>query len=356
MKKIIKTASVIVILAASILLTAFVLKRNKINNEKTTAIVAQVNASVAVKTDFVLKQTPDLSFLANGNFEPFQEMTFPAENSGRIISVLVDEGSNVSRGQTLATIKTDQIVVDMQNSNAAYQNALVDMQRYEAAFKTGGVTQQQLDMAKLKVDNTLAQVKQSQISMGNANIKASISGIINKRYIEPGSVVSPGASLFDIVNVSTLKLKVAVNEAQVTGLQVGQTVKVTSSVFPNKQFTGKITFIAPKADNALNFPVEIQIANTVKNEIKAGMYGTAIFTGGRTQTMLLVPRTAFVGSVNNNRVFTIDGNNIAHLKTIMPGRILGDKVEILSGLVEGERVIISGQINLNDGTLVQAIQ
>src|SRR5581483_9060508 len=137
-----------------------------------------------------------------------------------------------------------------------YKNAQADVTRYENAFKTGGVTQQQLDQARLNADNAKAKLEQSRINLGDANIKATISGIINKKHIEPGTVVAPGTALFDIVNVSTLKLNVTVNEAQIPYLQVGKTVKVKASVFPDKTFTGKIAFIAPKADEALNFPVE----------------------------------------------------------------------------------------------------
>jgi len=356
MKKFIKPAIVILILVGCFGLIAFALQSNKKKNEEATATVALENTSVAVKTDIVTQQTHELSFKANGNFEPFQELSFPAENSGRVVSVFADEGTMVHKGQTLAVIRTEQLSVDLQNANASYQNALMDMQRYENAYKTGGVTQQQVDQAKLKVSNTLAQVKQSQINIGNASIRATIKGIVNKRYIEPGSVVAPGTALFDIVNVSSLKLKVTVNEAQITGLKIGDSIKVTSSVFPDKEFTGKITFIAPKADNALNFPVEIQITNTAKNEIKAGMYGTAVFENSKPEPMLLVARTAFVGSVSNNQVFTVDKNNIAHLRKVTAGRIIDDKVEIVNGLTAGETIVTSGQINLADGAKITAVQ
>src|SRR5690606_20722517 len=119
-----------------------------------------------------------------------------------------------------------------------------------------------------------ARLDQAKISYGDASIKSSINGIVNKRNIEPGSVVSPGTVLFELVNVSTLKLKVTVTEQQVAGLKVGTEVPVKASVFADKEFKGKITFIAPKADASLNFPVEIEIANNPGSELKAGMYGS----------------------------------------------------------------------------------
>src|SRR5690606_21601475 len=113
------------------------------------------------------------------------------------------------------------------------------------------------------------------ISFGDATIRSSINGIVNKRMVEHGSVVAPGTPLFELVNVSRLKLRVTVSENQIAGLKVGGPVQVRASVFPDKNFSGKVTFIAPVADETLNFPVEIEIANA-GNQIKAGMYGTAV--------------------------------------------------------------------------------
>jgi RND family efflux transporter MFP subunit len=245
--------------------------------------------------------------------------------------------------------------VDVRNAGANYQTANADVERYENAFKTGGVTQQQLDQARLSLENAKAKLEQSRINLGDANIRATISGIINKRHIEPGAVVSPGTALFDIVNVSTLKLNVTVNEAQVAQLKQGQPVQVKASVFPDKTFSGKITFIAPKADEALNFPVEIGITNNPGNSLKAGMYGTALFDFPNQSSVIMIPRTAFVGSVSSRQVF-VHENGIARLKTVTPGRIIGEKVEILEGLQEGIAVITSGQINLADGSKVSIIQ
>ena len=199
-------------------------------------------------------------------------------------------------------------------------------------------------------------MQQARISVGDTNIKASINGIVNKRFIEPGSVLNAGSPLFDIVNVTKLKLKVNVNESQVASLKLGNTINVKASVYPNVTFSGKISFIAPKADTSLNFPVEIEISNNVANDLKAGMYGTAEFASNQQkQSMMIAPRNAFVGSVSSNQIFVVE-NGVAKLKTVTAGRILGDKVEILNGLSDGEIVIVTGQINLQDGSKVDIIK
>lgn len=351
-----KTLTYVIIGVAVIALIAYILISNKSKNEAETAIVSAKNTAVAVRIDTVKTEKISNAFIANGNFEPSQKLEFAAESAGRVTRVLVDEGSTVRIGQVLAIIEGEKLSVDVQSANAAYQNAVADNERYENAFKTGGVTKQQLDQAKLALSNAKARLSQARISFGDATIKSSINGIVNKRHIEPGSVVASGTALFELVNVSKLKLRVNVSENQIASLKVGSPAKVKASVFPDKEFNGKITFIAPMADATLNFPVEIEIENS-GNIVKAGMYGTANFGGGETQQqpLRIIPRSAFVGSVNSNQVFVVQ-DSVAKLKKIVAGRVFGDKVEVLDGLQDGEIVVTSGQINLTDGTQVSTIK
>ncbi|SDG98290.1 RND family efflux transporter, MFP subunit [Flavobacterium omnivorum] len=351
-----KSILTIVLIVATLGIIAYVLTNNKKENEAKTAIVAEKNASISVKVATVKTEEVSLDFVANGNFAPLQELSFSAEKPGRVVRVLVDEGDRVRIGQTLAIVRSEQITADLQTAQASYQNALTDYSRFENAFKTGGVTKQQLDQAKLSLVTSKSRLQQAKINIGDTNIKATINGIVNKKYVEPGSVLGAGTPLFDIVNVSKLKLKVNVNENQVAGLKLGNSISVTASVYPDAQFSGKITFIAPKSDASLNFPVEIEITNTASNDLKAGMYGTAAFTASKQkQSLMVVPRNSFVGSVSSNEIFVIE-NGTAKLKTVTAGRILGDKVEVLNGLSDGETVIVTGQINLQDGSKVEVIK
>lgn len=352
MKKIIYIIIGVILVGA----VAYTLIGNKEENEENTAIVAQKNTSVAVRVATVTTGKIDADFIANGNFAPAQELNFAAEKPGRVVRVLVDEGARVRIGQTLAIVRSEQISADLQTAQASYQNALTDYSRFENAFKTGGVTKQQLDQAKLSMVTSKLRLQQARVNVGDANIKASINGIVNKKYIEPGSVLNAGTPLFELVNVSSLKLKVNVTENQIAQLKIGSPVKVKASVYPDKEFSGKVTFIAPKADASLNFPIEIEIANNPNNEIKAGMYGTATFGSNASQAAItMIPRKAFVGSVSSNQVFVVN-DSIATLKKIVTGRIFGDQVEVLDGLIDGDVVVTSGQINLSDSTKVSIVK
>jgi RND family efflux transporter MFP subunit len=280
-----------------------------------------------------------------------------SENAGRVTKIYVDEGDRVVKGQVLARIDAEILNTDRETAEAALQNAVRDEARYSSSFSTGGVTQQQLDQARLAVRNAKLRLQSSQRRVNDANIKSPINGIVNKRYIEVGAfVTAQGTQLFELVDVSKLKLKVNVNENQVANLNVGNTVQIKTNVFPADDFSGKITFIAAKADNTLNFPIEIEVANSKANKIKAGMYGTAIFKFPAQAPTITVPRGAFIGSVSSNQIFVLVNGNTAKVRKVVSGRILGDQVEILDGLKEGEIAITSGQINLVDGSPVTPIK
>ncbi|AOM77052.1 efflux RND transporter periplasmic adaptor subunit [Pedobacter steynii] len=354
MKRGIITALVIILAIAGIFL---VLSNNKKKNAAKTAIVAQGSGAISVRTAVIARQAINLDFSANGTFAPNQELNFLSENAGRVTKIYVEEGDRVTKGQPLARIDAEILNTDKETAEANLQNAIRDEARYSSSFKTGGVTQQQLDQAKLAVQNAKLRLQSSQRRVSDANIKSPINGIVNKKYIEVGAFVnSQGTQMFELVDVSRLKLKVSVNESQVANLKVGDQVQIKSNVFPADDYLGKITFIAAKADASLNFPIEIMVENNKKNTIKAGMYGTAIFKFPSQAPSLTIPRGSFVGSVSSNQIFVLGEGNKAVLRKVVAGRILGENVEILDGLKEGETVITSGQINLIDGTPVAPVK
>ena len=318
----------------------------------------QIGQTVKINVNVITasRENIDTDYSANGTFIPKQESKQSSEISGRIVNVLVKEGSRVGAGQVLATIKRDAIEVDVSQAQNNLQNAIADNQRYENAYKTGGVTKQQLDNSRLQLKNAQAALRAQGVRVNDTSVRAGISGTINKKMVEPGMVVAPGTALFEIVNINTLKLSVLVDESQVGRIQIGQTVKINVNVLPEESFSGRITFIAPKSDASLNFPVEIEVQN--RGNLKAGMYATAVFKtnhGAETQNMLTVPAEAFVNGVSSGQLFVVN-NGTAKLIKVTTGKVYGDKVQILSGLNGGEQVITSGQINLDNGSKINIVK
>lgn len=353
-KSIVRVFVTLAVMVGVLLGIMSILNKNKAANQAATAEVAKTNPAVAVRVDTAAVRKLDISHTANGIFIPKQEVSVGAETGGRIVSVSVKEGDFVKAGQTLAIIEGNKQNVNVANAQANLENAKMNLERYEAAFATGGVTQQQLDAMRLQYESALNNLKSAKLIAGDVAIRTSVSGIVNARKIEPGSYVNLGTIAFDIVNISSVKLRVHVDEKNVINLKVGQPVQVTVSVIPDKTFTGRITFIAPKAEGGLNFPVEVEIPNP-GNELRAGMYGTAHFGKGQMEDVLVVPRAAFVGSVSDNKVFVVENGKAVERK-VQSGRSFGDYIEIIDGIKADEQVIVSGQVNLFNNTPIQIIK
>jgi len=351
-----KTLIYIIVAAVLIGLAAYKIAGNKEKQTQEVKEVAKQVDKINVNVVTVSRENIDTDYSANGTFIPKQESNQSSEISGRIVSVLVKEGSRVGAGQVLATIKKDAIEVDVTQAQNNLQNAIIDNQRYENAFKTGGVTKQQLDNSRLQLKNAQAAVRAQGVKINDTSVRAGISGTINKKMVEPGMVVAPGTALFEIVNINSLKLSVLVDESQIGKIQIGQEVPIKVNVLPEDSFVGRITFIAPKSDASLNFPVEIEVQN--KGNLKAGMYATATFktnNGAETQNMLTVPAEAFVNGVSSGQLFVVQ-NGVAKLIKVTVGKVYGDKVQVLSGLKGGEQIVTSGQINLDNGSKVNIIK
>ncbi|MDW9378911.1 efflux RND transporter periplasmic adaptor subunit [Chryseobacterium sp. JV558] len=351
-----KTLIYIIVAAVLVGLAAYKIAGNKEKQTKEVQEVAKQVDKINVNIVTVTRENIDTDYSANGTFIPKQEMNQSSEIAGRIVNVLVKEGSRVSAGQVLATIKRDAIEVDISQAQNNLQNAVIDNQRYENAYKTGGVTKQQLDNSRLQLKNAQVAVRAQGVRVNDTSIRAGISGTINKKMVEPGTVVSVGTSMFEIVNINSLKLSVLVDESQVGRIALGQEVPINVNVLPEDSFSGRITFIAPKSDATLNFPVEIEVQN--KGNLKAGMYATATFKtnhGAETQNMLTVPAEAFVNGVSSGQLFIVN-NGTAKLIKVQTGKVYGDKVQILSGLNGGEQVITSGQINLDNGSKINIVK
>ncbi len=349
MKKILLYSALVI---AAIALIMWKLNSNKKQNAERAAIVKEsTSGAVPVLTQVAALTTFDQAFTANGNFEAVNQIDFSAESAGRITQLMAKEGTQVRAGQVLAKIDNQVVSADLEIAQANVNAARTDMERYQKALATGGVTQKQVDDMTLQYRNAQAKLTQARKNTSNALLKSPIDGVINAKYVEVGTYLSAGTKIFQIVNISRLKLVVNVPESQVVSLRVGQEVPVTTNVFPEVTYKGKITFIAAKGDATLNYPVEVEIANIPGKELKAGMYGTASFELPKQEPALLIPRAAFYSGVSNNAVFVLQDGKAASRK-VTSGRVFGDLVEVRDGLKEGETVITSGQVNLTDGTPV----
>lgn len=348
MKKIIYPLLGIALIAAIV----WILNANKKANRQDTALASAVTTDVPVQMDVVKELPFNLSFTSNGTLEPIRELAFVSDVAGRVINILADEGTHVSKSQVLIQADDEMLKADFIASEAAYKALKADLDRFSNANKQGGVTDQQLETIRTQYIAAESRYITSKRRLADSKIKAPIAGTINKRYVEVGAYLNPGARLFDIIDDSQLKVWCNVTERQVLLLQKGQKVNILCNTLPNETYTGTVTFISLKSDRTLNYPLEIILDGRDKNDLKAGMYVNVNFNSKEEKKGILIPRNAITGSVKSAKVFMVKNGTVKE-QDVVVGNMADRNVEILKGLQAGDSIVTAGLINVSDGVKVR---
>ena len=329
------------------------LNENKKIIDEQSAPRKEVVIEVPVTTQKVSTTMLMDSLVINGTFQAKKELTVVAESSGRITQLLVEEGQYVSRGQTIARIDDSSIRAQLSTINAQLEKAKNDVASFERLLKAGAVSQQQFEEMKLGRKNIEASLAAVEQQLEYTILKNPMPGVIQSLPVEEGSFVAPGSPVATVVDISSLKMTVQVPEKDVVKLKRGQKVKIKTDVYPDKTFQGTITLIAVQADAARKFNVEVELPVTSQYPLKPGMFGTvSIQTSTEPVETIFIQRKAIAGSIQSPTVYVVR-NGKAEYRPIFIARLMGDQVEITEGLEEGEEVILTGQINLTDGSPVR---
>ncbi len=350
--------SIIVILIAVVagaLAISWKLKQNKATMQANAELSQQRNSFIPVSVAPVEKKSFSGDFAVNGTFMPSKQVMVISDVNGRITSLKIDDGTYVQKGQVMLVVDNKYFQNEMKINRLNLQKAEKDLARLANLINDGGVTQQQYDEAKTGVESLKIGIESLQKRIDDTYVKAPISGTINNMRIEDGSYLAPGTPVANIVSINPLRLDVFLTEDQVVTAKKGQRVKVTADVARGREFSGVITFVDVQADMTKRFPVQIEVANAGASLIKAGMNGKVQFSAAAPVATLAIPRSAFVGSVLDGKVYVVE-KNTARLRQVRAGESYGDYVEVLEGLSAGETVVRSGQSGLSDGVEVKVVE
>ncbi len=351
MKKRIIIILVIVVLIAAIALKLASNKKTIYDKKKPTLTS---NVAIPVNTVVVGLLDANNQLVKTGNLIPFKEADIMAISSGKLVSVNFSLGSMVSQGGVVAQVDNRTLQLNLEQARLSKDKSDKDYKRYKTLLEGEAATEVNYQDAKLSSENAGNQIELIQKQMADNNIKSPVSGQVVSKTKEAGEFVNPGTVLGHVVDISQLKVNVLVGEKDAYTLQAGQKVIVTTDIYPDAKFEGKITFISGQGDATHNYQVEILLQNNGQHKLKAGTFVYADFARESQQKLMLIPRSALVESLKNPFVYVIE-NGKAVVRKISVGREFGDQIEVLTGLQEKEQVITAGQVNIKEGTLVKGI-
>jgi multidrug efflux pump subunit AcrA (membrane-fusion protein) len=326
---------------------------------------------------------------------------------GTVISLRAREGDKVSVGQVLIEIDNRDANAQLQKAEAGLRQAqegldeveqainaaksaqaaaesnrrLADSTyaRYQSLFGRKSVSPQEFDEAKAKremaeaearrADDTLkmlaakrqqalagiaqakAEVANGQVFVSYASITSLISGVVVAKHTEVGSTAAPGAPLLTIEDGSRYRLEAAVEESQLGKIAMGQRAHVRIDALGADDMEGGVSEITPVAD-PMSRSYTVKIDLPARQSLRSGLYGVARFASGQRQA-ILIPQKAVAQRGQLAGVFVVDDVGVARLRLIKTGKSCGESVEALSGLSDGERIVVDGLANVRDGVKVQ---
>ena len=347
MKKII----IIVVILTILALIVFRLSTNykKINATKDVSTDLEY---VSVNVSPVLKMSINDSLQLTGYMEAFSKIDVAADAQGTITSLNAALGQEKSKGSIIATIDDKLKKLAVQTASISVAKLKKDLERNNNLYIGGTITEQQLNDAQNSYDNAEIQLEQAEKQLSYATIKSPISGVITKKQVEEGEYINIGSPIVTIIDISRLRIKLNVSESNVYQFKLNDKATITTAVYPGITFEGTISFISSQGDDSHNYPVEIVIPNNSKYPLKSGTFAKAMIKLPVEAEAAYIPRESLLGSITDAEVYVAE-NNKAILKKIVVGNGNDKFIKVISGLKEGEEVIINGQINLSENKAIK---
>lgn len=346
-----KRLIIIIVVAVGLVgLTAMKLMSNQAAVKK-KIYIHDSEAAVLVEETAPSIHTFESAFSYLGTFEPVRQNTIGSDASGKIIRLNVEEGDRVSQGQVIAKIDDEMLQLQLENAEVNIEGQKNDDIRYTNLAKDNAVPGVQVEKTKLGLKSAEIQKKQLQKQLRSTNITAPFSGVITKKLVDLGSVIGGGSQIVEITDISSLKLTVSVPERDILKFKLNQDVSIKADIYGDRTFNGKVTNVSVQADKSHNFKVQITVKNA-QQDLMAGMYGSVSLVNSKSITALSIPRKALVGSSKNPQVYVIR-NGKAVLTSFNAGTSDGEYIEVISGLSKTDKIVIKGQVNLQNNSNVK---
>jgi membrane fusion protein, multidrug efflux system len=335
-----------------IVLIAYKLSANKKKIDEKKNKSAETTVRIPVKVATAHEQLLELTMIKTGSVAPFKEVKALALSAGILRHVRFELGDHVTEGQVLAVMDKRTLQLDLQKAETHAAKLENDLKVYTELWLGKAATQEKVTGISKDYQDAVNQVNQVKKSIDDASIKAPISGIISVKSVEQGMYINGGGEIATVINLSKAKVAVHLTENEVYQVVQGQPVKITTDVYPDKVFSGSVSFISPQADATHNYSVEIMMNNTERSLLRSGTFVYVDFSKSTTEKILAIPREALLESTRNASVYIVS-DSVVHQKAIQTGKEVNGNIQVLEGLRAGDVVVTSGQINLKEGSAVR---
>jgi RND family efflux transporter MFP subunit len=275
---------------------------------------------------------------------------------GTVEKVLVDEGQNVSKGQLLA-------VMNSENYQNAYQMALSKenqakdaFTRLEPVYKNGSLPEVKFVEVQTGLQMAKSAVLISKKNLDDTKLYAPTNGIIGRRMLEPGMSVLPGNPVFQLVKIEKVNANVPVPENEIAGIKKGQKAQVQVSALGDQKFEGEVKEIGVLS-NPLSHTYRVKVElNNPEQRLKPGMVCQVTIDDPTLENQIVVPLSAVQTDSHGEKfVFVATSGKVAK-RAIETGPLVNNGVVINNGLSSGDLIITEGYQKINVNTPIQIVR
>jgi membrane fusion protein (multidrug efflux system) len=274
-----------------------------------------------------------------------------SKNANTVTAIRFEEGSRVRRGQVLVELDSAEIRAEVAQAEAALAESEGQFRRSRTLAADQALSASQLETVEATLKANRARLAAAQARLEDTVIRAGFDGRAGLRNVSVGALVPPGTVITTLDDTSTIKLNFTVPEANLFVLEKGLEVTADTVGLPGRVFRGKITQIDTRVDPvSRSILVRAELPNP-DGQLRPGMFMTVRLTG-KEAPALVVPEGAIVPEQGLAYVYVVEDGRVAR-REVRTGRRRPGEVEILDGLVEGERVVVEGTLNVSDGVAVR---
>ena len=322
--------------------------------KKKQAQVDDTQKKVLVKTDVSQTQTVARTVDFTANLQAYKQNFVTPAVAARIEKIYVEVGDRVTEGQILVDLDKNQY-----NTYALQlANAESNLARMKPVYDAGGISKQQID----ELETSISVLKENVSNLEtNLQLRSPLTGIVTGRYNEVGDLytMSPnaagGVGVLQVMEMDRLKATVSVPEQYFPNVYMKMPVRVVADIYPDKEFSGEVTRIAPSINPMTrSFEVEVTIPNKSLT-LRPGMFARTTFNMAEVEGVTVLDLTVQKQAGTNERFVFVAKDGKAERRVVVPGRQVGDRIEVLSGVEAGEEVVVAGMARLRDGVEVEIV-
>lgn len=314
---------------------------------------------IAVTADMAHEDSWTQELKAVGTLKAVNGVDVTVATAGLVKDILFQSGSQVAKGQVLVRLDTDVERADLASAAAERSLAATQEDRSRKLAGAGHVAQSALDKAEAELKVKDAKVAQLAAQIARKTVTAPFGGTLGVRKVDVGQYLQPGQPVATLQDLSSLRIEIPVSQKDLAGLAPGLGIEVTVDAWPGRVFEGQISAVDPEVDTKSGMvTMEARIPNP-DTSLKPGMFAHVRIGKNDTKQVLVVPETAVTYSLAGDSVFMVDKQMEGDKAVLSAKRLPVTVTErrdgfaaVLGGLKPGDKVVTSGQLKLESGTLI----